>query len=155
MTAKTNGKNKRVYGALEKVKENDRYNKKVRVGWTDNHRKKGKDETASDAGGEDGTGSWEAGTIYREICKASCHEAGHSKGGMGDEKIIGYRECDARWFVGVGNVPCTFGCLLAGVGCVGEYGYHEAAEVDAETLLGSHVCVLSNNGEDKTPCAKL
>lgn len=90
LTTETNGKNKRVYRALEEVKENDGYNKKVRVGWTDNHRKKGKDETASDAGGEDGTGSWEAGTIYGEICKASCHEAGHGKGGMRDEEIIGY-----------------------------------------------------------------
>lgn len=90
LAAKTNGKNKRIYRALEEVKENNGYDKKVRVGWTDNHRKKGKDEAASDAGGEDSTGSWEAGTIYREICKASCHEAGHGKGGMRDEEIIRY-----------------------------------------------------------------
>jgi hypothetical protein len=155
LTAETNGKDKGVYGPLEEIKEHNGNDKEVRVGWTDNHREKSKDEAASNAGGEDGTRSGETGAVYGEICKACCHKSRHSKGGMRNEEIIGYREGDSGRFIGVRGIAGTVSGFLAGVGCIGKYGYHETAEVYAKTLLGSNVCVLSNDGQDQTPGAQL
>jgi hypothetical protein len=153
LAAKTDSENKGIYGPLEEVEEDNRNNKKVWVGWADNHRKKGEEETPSDAGGENGARPGEAGAVYREICEACCHESRYCKGGMRNKKVVRYREADAGWLVGIGNITSAFRSILAGGGLIGEYGDHEAAKIDAETLLGGNVGILSKDSQDQAPGA--
>ena len=148
LAAKANSENEGIYGTLEEVEEDNRDNKKVGVGWADNHRKQGEEETPSDAGGENGARPGEAGAVYGKVCEACCHEARNRKGGMRNKEVIGYREADAGRFVGVGVVAGTLRGILAASRVVRKYGDHEASKIDAETLLGSNVGVLSKDSQN-------